>query len=460
MSGPGKRETAAQKAARIWDGLNDRQRTYMRVVYEVDQEVERDAKSAWTRGERSVPAAEWRWLDYGPVGESFGNRGLLQERLGYAGVRDSGAGATLKVLEERGLIQTRRPAAPIADYWLEVQLTKSGRAVCRAAGLDPARPGARRKGMLGEGLWRMLAEVYRAEPDGKKVWGYSGAWRHLTEREPDPLVEMARRYDGPDRARLTDAGRAHYEQLWEAYARAYPAVDAPAPGGHPRRWPSAVDERLAQLQQHTARLRTEITATRTARRALDTLPESAARVDVPAEDVDADALPAPLQAAVRRRNRAAATCRTAADRAADRYRAALGKAADAYIEALAVYLTELEEAYRAACTRYVMAAAAVCQATADGTDPLDAFADVDPAAAGGWPRLPAVPVTGLAEVDADLVQAHTRAGGKPRRRRKNTPPETADVLADGARLTTFADAISDYLAGGHLTRLLLRRPPK
>ncbi|MFG1858933.1 hypothetical protein ACGFJT_44360 [Actinomadura geliboluensis] len=456
MTGAGKRARAAAKAAAVWNELNDRQRTYMRVIYRVEREVEQDAKTAWARGQRSAPASEWRWLDYGPVGQSFGRRGLLQERLGYAGVLDQGAGATLKVLEEHGLIQTRRGAAVTVDYWMELQVTRFGRAVCRAAGLDPDRPATRRKDMLSEGLWRMLTEVYRAEPAGKKVWGYSGAWRHLTERASEPLVEMTGVFGGPGRAHLTDAGRAHYEQRWEDYARTYPAVDAPAPAGHPARWPDDVDEHLTQLRQYAHRLRTEITETRAARRALDSLHDSAPDAVPGAEDVAGDDLPAALQAAVRRRNRAAATCRTAAARAADRYQAALNKATGAYSGALADYLTELEAAYQSACTQYVMAAAAACQAAADGTDPLSAVAGADPAAADGWSWLPTAPVTGLAEVDADLAQAHTRAEG-PRQRRTKKPPAPPDALDAGARITTFADTISGYLADGRLVRLLLRR---
>lgn len=458
MTGTGKRAAAAAKAAAVWEGLNDRQRTYMRVIYTVEQEVEQDAKGAFARGERSVPASQWRWLDYGPVGQALGRRGLLQERLGYAGVRDQGAGSTLKVLEQNGLIQTRRAARVTVDYWMEVQVTRFGRAVCRAAGLDPDRPGTRRKGMLSEGLWQMLAEVHRAGPDGKKVWGYSGAWRHLTEREPEPLVEMTTRFSNPDRAHLTAAGRAHYNQMWETYARTYPAVDAPAPAGHTAHWPDDVDEHLTRLGKHATRLRTEITVTRETRRVLNDVSVTVPVVEV--EDVDGDALPAGLQAAVRRRNRAAATCRTAAGRAADRYRTALGKATGAYSDALAAYLAELEDAYRAACTRYVVTAAAACQAAADGTDPLAAAIGAGPAAADGWPWLPAAPVTGLGEVDADLAQARARAEGPRRRRSKKTPAPSVDVLDAGARVTTFADVISGYLEGGHLTRLLLRRSPR
>lgn len=458
MTGTGKRAAAAAKAAAVWEELNDRQRTYMRVLYTVEREVEQDAKGAFTRGEPSVPASVWRWLDYGPVGQAFGNRGLLQERLARAGVHDQGSGATLKALEENRLIETRRAGPAGADtYWLEIQVTRFGRAVCRAAGLDPDRPGTRSKGMLSEGLWQMLAEVHKAGPDGKKVWGYSGAWRHLTEREPEPLVELTTTFSNPDRAHLTAAGRAHYEQMWETYARTYPTVDAPAPAGHPARWPGDVDEHLTRLGKHAARLRTEITVTRKTLSALD---DVSAAVPVPVvEDVDAGALPAELQAAVRRRNRAAATCRTAADRAADRYRTALGKATGAYSSALEAYLAELEEAYRAACTHYVMAAAAACQAAADGTDPAAAATGADPVAAGGWPWLPAAPVTGLGEVDADLVQARARAQGPRRRRSKKAPPAApVDVLDPGGRVTGFADVISGYLEGGRLTRLLLRRP--
>lgn len=55
------------RAAAAWAKLNERQRIYMRVLYDADQAAERHEKTAWRRR----PAEEWRWLDYGLVGNNF-----------------------------------------------------------------------------------------------------------------------------------------------------------------------------------------------------------------------------------------------------------------------------------------------------------------------------------------------------------------------------------------------------
>jgi hypothetical protein len=42
--------------------LNDRQLTYLRTIYRLDQERERYELGAWNRGQRVRPAEEWRWI--------------------------------------------------------------------------------------------------------------------------------------------------------------------------------------------------------------------------------------------------------------------------------------------------------------------------------------------------------------------------------------------------------------
>ncbi|SDH67073.1 hypothetical protein SAMN05421505_12019 [Sinosporangium album] len=91
---------AQDKALAAWQALNERQQTYMRIIYRADQEAERWHKGAWSRGERAVSAAEWRWIEYGPVGTFKGaSLGELQQALADAGVRSQGTGSTLKVLQ-------------------------------------------------------------------------------------------------------------------------------------------------------------------------------------------------------------------------------------------------------------------------------------------------------------------------------------------------------------------------
>ncbi|MEV4375074.1 hypothetical protein AB0J71_49075 [Nonomuraea sp. NPDC049637] len=126
----------AKRAAEVWAELNDRQRAYMRAIYHKDQEAEQFWKGARARGKTAPPASQWRWLDYGPVGGGSAEHGAVQRALEGRGIRDAGTGSTLEALEERGLIKTRARAM-LQGYRLEVQLTRDGRAACRAAGSTP-----------------------------------------------------------------------------------------------------------------------------------------------------------------------------------------------------------------------------------------------------------------------------------------------------------------------------------
>jgi hypothetical protein len=455
----GSRARRSSAAEQRWNELNERQRTYLATFYRLDQETEARAKAAWGRGEQTRPASEWRWLDYGWVGHPDTGPGELQQRLRSRGVRDQGAGSTLKVLEQRGLIATRAIEHSVfypSAFRMQVQLTKAGRAACRAGGLDPDRPIGRRAGMLSETMWRMLVDVVEAEPDGLPVRYTGGAWTRLTDREPDPFVAVdTQGARHGERMRLTDAGRAHFRDRWFDYVRAYPAVDAPHPDGE-QVWPDDVDEHLKYLRQVCVRLHDEMAAARTAPEALQ---QAAALPAVPLPGVDpveVTGLPPAAADAVRRRNRAAATCATAAHRATERHRTALQKATTTYRAALDAYRLALEEPYRQACVHYAAAAATAVQAAADGADPRMAVRS-DPPAPGSWPWAPAVPATGLAEVDAQLTSAYDAATARPRRRRRAAAPIEPDLLTDGRRLTSYADTMAALVEGGRLVRLLLRR---
>ncbi|WP_336215930.1 hypothetical protein [Nonomuraea sp. LPB2021202275-12-8] len=202
----------SQRAVQAWDGLNERQRTYMRVFYFADQDAEQFWKGAWARGEDAPPASVWRWLEYGNVGGgTLIELGRLQRALQDAGVRDPGAGSTLEALEQRELIETTTGPSMIG-YTLKVKLTTFGRAVCRAGWLDLSRPMAPRRGLLSEALWGMLVDVHKAGPEGLESKYADGAWNRLIEREPEPFLDKTPAEGGSWawRLRLTDAGRAHY----------------------------------------------------------------------------------------------------------------------------------------------------------------------------------------------------------------------------------------------------------
>ncbi|HEX2314753.1 MAG TPA: hypothetical protein VHJ17_13510 [Thermomonospora sp.] len=454
-----------QEARRLWEALNERQQTYLTVIYNADQAAEADNRGAWTAGARSLPASEWRWIPYGPVGNADGATGYLQDRLTWRGVRDQGAGATLKTLEERGLIATRSHEGLLVDYHLEVRLTDLGRRVCRAGGVDPARARSRKRGMLSEGLWRMLVEVWEADGNddgGHPVWMHSGAWERLTSRTP-PLVSLNpapphARHRATYRATLTEDGRQHYRDRWADYARAYPAVDAPHPDGDTI-WPAEADEALSDLGSRGRWLGQELIAAAAAREQLATLAETVDDIDLP-QAVPTTDLPEGLRSLVRTRDRAAASCLRAIGRATDRYRAAIQRETDKYRQVLEEHRASLEEPYRTACIHYALAAVAVVQAVADGRDPVTALAQVDPTTVTVWPWVPDRPTTGLPEVDAALATAHRQAGGgqpKPRRSRRRAPePTSPSLLLEGQKLLDYGGALEKFVQDGQLARLMLR----
>ncbi len=88
----------------VWAELNDRQRAYLRALYDCDQATEatrreRAARGHWDR----TPASEWRWQMYGPVAPPS----ALYTALRSANLVDPGTGTTWQALEDRGLCQCR-----------------------------------------------------------------------------------------------------------------------------------------------------------------------------------------------------------------------------------------------------------------------------------------------------------------------------------------------------------------
>ena len=96
---------AADAAAAAWAALNARQQQYLLAIYRADQAAEHENRAAFRNRARSRPAAEWRWLRYGYVSAPGAPLGTLQQGLGDR--RDQGAGSTLAMLSDHGLIETR-----------------------------------------------------------------------------------------------------------------------------------------------------------------------------------------------------------------------------------------------------------------------------------------------------------------------------------------------------------------
>src|SRR6266852_403686 len=84
-----------------WGDLNERQQEYLQAIFEVDQEQEADEHSMWTRGGRTRPAREWRWIEYGMFD---GMPTSLYSKLYLRNLIDEGTGSTFNALEARNLI--------------------------------------------------------------------------------------------------------------------------------------------------------------------------------------------------------------------------------------------------------------------------------------------------------------------------------------------------------------------
>jgi hypothetical protein len=219
-----------------WATLNDRQRAYLRALYECDQATEAMRRERAARGFYDhTPASEWRWQLYGPTAPPS----ALYTALRSAGLVDPGTGATWQALEDRALVQCRSVPDAFGVQLLEVQITAAGRKAIRAAS-DEQRTPRVPKGQLRERQWAALARLYVAGDAGEAseamIHGRGGFdWTRtllrLRDYTPQPLLE-----EFPDpqnqlhaRMHLTPFGRAYYQREWQRYTALYPDVDAPEP---------------------------------------------------------------------------------------------------------------------------------------------------------------------------------------------------------------------------------------
>ena len=219
-----------------WEQLNDRQRTYLRALYECDQAKEAERRERAARGYifDRTPASEWRWMMYGPVAPPA----ALYTTLSRAGLVDQGTGSTWQALEDRGLCKCRYPRDPLGVELLEVQITPAGRKLIRAASGEQ-RPKAPPKGQLRERQWAALVRLHAAGEAGidndtllyaKGGFDWYQTIRRLVDYSP-ALVESFTVYRPHYRTfyRITAAGRTYYERERERYRDLYPNVEAPAP---------------------------------------------------------------------------------------------------------------------------------------------------------------------------------------------------------------------------------------
>ena len=231
-----------------WADLNDRQRAYLRALYDSDQAKEAERRASAARGfifDRT-PASEWRFIMYGPVAPPS----ALYITLREAKLIDPGTGSTWQALEDRSLCQCRYSSDPFGVQLLEVQITPAGRKLIRAA-TGEQRPKPAPKGQLRPRQWAALAMLYAAGDEGQlseemqigrygtdfKGFDWMRTLLRLREYKPQPLMEE---FHDPDvyllsRMRLTPFGRAYYEREWARYRELYPDVEAAEPAAENQR---------------------------------------------------------------------------------------------------------------------------------------------------------------------------------------------------------------------------------
>lgn len=252
--GSGKsRGRAAERALSQWKELNERRRAYLEAVYSEDQKEEAFQRSAWSRGERTAPADEGRWVLYG---SRLIDDPPLRIALNMKGLVDGGTGSTFAALAARGLLRTRKSLMRVrlgnqAGHVevLHVRMTTKGRAAVRAGTEEPppegCLPGETKlpTGTLRAWHWRALTRAYAAGEEGlPSDYGgdYDGigwrTWRRLVNYRDGALVRE--REVGPPWGPgpgyllfMTDAGHRFYEERWEEYRQRYPRINAPHPSG-------------------------------------------------------------------------------------------------------------------------------------------------------------------------------------------------------------------------------------
>ena len=224
------------KHEKIWDELNERQQTYLKHIFEIDQYREAGERGAWTSGGSPRPASEWRWIEYFEI---FVHSSQLRQTLKTAGVIDPGTGSTFKALATRKLIEIDY-CYQVSD-WFNCKLTRLGRAVVRAGlGIQSAKKLPPRT--LRDYQWKALVAAWSAGDDGLTAAGersgdYGGhSWRHCWVR----LRNWNDRYgknglvwefhkDLKSCLGITEERRKFYRENWQKYRELYPEVEAPEP---------------------------------------------------------------------------------------------------------------------------------------------------------------------------------------------------------------------------------------
>jgi len=217
----------------------------MKIIYETDQIQEQNEKKRAALDQRSLPADQWRYMEYA---DTYAGHTPFKRRLVEKGLVDPGTGSTFEALRERGLILVKY------DHAVLVRLTTKGRRLAREA-LGLQAPKSLPAGTLQEWHWRALVYAYKARGSGVEEWPRGIG--HMTVRrlseyrikgQDCPLIGwvevpcepyMRKRWPGDsgyatavrDVLCITSFGKQYYRENWARYKELYPKVDAPEPGG-------------------------------------------------------------------------------------------------------------------------------------------------------------------------------------------------------------------------------------
>lgn len=224
----------------LWQALNSRQQTYLKIVFEIDQRNEQFYRRDWTvsRNAHPPPADQWRWIAYDgtPDGEEDTE---LRQRLRKAGLVDQGTGATFESLANRNYLK-RKWSEPdfLGHQTLFVQITRLGRKLIRESIEGSSQPPPKlKKGQLQEWHWDALAQVYAAAPNALEAvndirrfsWR---TWERLRHYTPPLMREQKTNYQAGSYKSsyiITQEGIRFYETQYEQYQAMYPDVATEKP---------------------------------------------------------------------------------------------------------------------------------------------------------------------------------------------------------------------------------------
>jgi hypothetical protein len=262
------------KAEAAWAALNDRQRLYLRTIYDFDQAAESEITRRSAERVKTPPASEWRQITYDvKLPREVHGYSSVQSALRQAGKHDRGSGSSLAALRRRGLVEVTHDTVYVWPFGhvprVRVRLTTTGRAAARA-GAGAAAPARASRGLMARWSFLALARLYAAGQAGLSLDASAGrgqrapSWNtllNLRDRRDGSLIEefnVQTRLPGINphtghaygprtdyRVRLSPAGHRHYEVHHACYRELHPDVDAPGPAG-------AVESPHAGLADHRA----------------------------------------------------------------------------------------------------------------------------------------------------------------------------------------------------------------